>query len=134
MKWRLVSNISVGYAAQSWPLDIAFLRILCLRIDALIKWDITSICVTYSSNSPVVFASGFIIVTKDWYKSAVSNHITKKGLVNIGQRKRKDRSKKIEKIISNMHEPYLYPYMTHRLEEWCTHIRNTSNSRRKSAY
>ena len=64
MKWRLVSNISVDYAAQSWPIDIAFLRIVCLRINALITWDITSIYVTYSSNSLVVLASDFLIVTK----------------------------------------------------------------------
>lgn len=107
----------MGYAAQSWPLDIAFLRILSLSIDALIKWDITTIYVTCSSNSPVVFASGFIIVTKNCYTSAVSNQYYQKGTCQYWSKEENGPFKKIEKIISNMHEPYLYPYKTHRLEE-----------------
>ena len=82
----------------------------------------------------MVFASGFIIVTKDFYTSAVSNQYYHKGTCQYWSKEEKGPFKKIEKIISNMHEPNLYPYMTHRLEERCTHIRNTSNSRRKTVY
>jgi hypothetical protein len=50
------------------------------------------------------------------YKCGFKPIVPKRDLAVLDQRKRKDRSKRY-KIISNMHKPNLYSYMTHQLEQ-----------------